>query len=290
MYKFIASRTYHHCIFSTGYVPPAYAALKQITRNSADRIKRRLILAPFIFTLPLDVQLALPLRPAFAGREDEHPQPDREGGDGGYYNSAATHVGQAAPSIIALRIKSRVYIVGDIYVRCTDDLGGRSYSAAAADIPATGYFALLSPADGAVIDVWASRTASVSTNKALAGTAKIAATEESSNPDAARTQYTANVDVTFTWEEPEAADEYELLVDDNSDFSSPEVDVTGIADETYTHTFTVTPETPTQYWRIVASNSYGDTVCDEDFSFSFNYNDTGIVPTSFGNIKARFNQ
>jgi|GEM_PF-1813062 len=179
--------------------------------------------------------------------------------------------------------------VGDIYVRCTDDLGCRSYSPAEADITATGHFALLSPADGAVIDVW-SRGASEGNSKAAIGSVEVAKRDDALKPDAARTQESADVDVTFTWEAPEAADEYELLVDDNSDFSSPEVDVTGIADETYTHTFTVTPSTPTQYWRIVAFNSYGDTVCDEDFSFSFNYNDTGIVPTSLGNIKARFNQ
>jgi hypothetical protein len=179
---------------------------------------------------------------------------------------------------------------GDIYVRCTDDLDCRSYSPAEADITATGHFALLSPADGEVIDVWPSRCASEGTAKAIAGAVKVAVSEEGFEPDAARTQDSADVDVTFTWEEPENADEYELLVDDNADFSSPEVDVTDIADETYTHTFTVTPDTPAQYWRIIASNSYGETDCDVDFSFSFNYNDAGIEPTSLGSIKARFNQ
>jgi len=98
-----------------------------------------------------------------------------------------------------------------------------------------------------------------------------------------------DVDVTFEWEEVVRADSYELLVDDNDDFSSPEVHETGIVDTEYTHTFTVT-EDVTYYWYIVCNAPEGDFDSADVFSFEFNYNNTNVAPSSLGRIKAGFTE
>jgi hypothetical protein len=152
--------------------------------------------------------------------------------------------------------------------------------------PAPGEFALLTPEDGETIYVfdgkwegsrYAAKTLSVGGNKNLA-----AATLND------RTEDPVDVDVEFTWEESEFAEEYQLTVDDDDDFSSPEVDVTGITEESYTETFTVT-ESITYYWRVIASyEEGGETVCDEDFSFEFDYNNVNVAPVSLGHTKSAF--
>lgn len=95
------------------------------------------------------------------------------------------------------------------------------------------------------------------------------------------------VEVEFVWEGVVRATEYGLLVDDNDDFSSPEVDVSSITDDSYTHTFTV-DETTTYYWRVTADCPDNYFACRNDFSFTFNYNNTNVTPASLGHIKAGF--
>jgi hypothetical protein len=151
--------------------------------------------------------------------------------------------------------------------------------------PPPGPFALLTPEDGAVIDVF-TRGAGGDDFAALAdapGGLTKAGTVILYNP----TQDPVDVDVEFTWEESEDVDMYDLVVDDDDDFSSPEVDVMDLTDETYTYTFTVT-ESIIYYWTVTAYNDVGDTPCDENFSFEFNYNNTYVAPASLGHVKATF--
>jgi hypothetical protein len=106
----------------------------------------------------------------------------------------------------------------------------------------------------------------------------------SANP---RSDTRGNVDVTFEWEEVVRAESYELFVDDNDDFSSPEVHVTDIDDNEYTHTFTVT-EDMTYYWYVVCNAPDGNFDSADVFSFEFDYNNTNVAPASLGQIKAGF--
>lgn len=151
--------------------------------------------------------------------------------------------------------------------------------------PPPAEFALLTPEDGAVIDVF---TKGVGGDKfgtpiAIPGDLAKAGSVTLFNP----TQDPVDIDVEFTWEESENAETYDLTVDDDDDFSSPEVEETDLTDETFTYTFTVI-ESITYYWTVMAHNEVGDMTCDEDFSFEFDYNNTNVEPASFGTIKAAF--
>jgi hypothetical protein len=147
-----------------------------------------------------------------------------------------------------------------------------------------GYFNLLTPEDGTVIDVFTKSSGgdAVSSIVKADGPAR-AGTLRLYNP----TQTPVDIDVEFTWEESDGAEEYEFLVDDDYNFASPIVDETGLTDTTYTHTFTV-DHSMLLYWRVVAWNEVGDTQCNDDFSFEFDYNNTNVAPASFGTIKAAF--
>ncbi len=137
-------------------------------------------------------------------------------------------------------------------------------------------FELEAPDDGEVFDVTGPRSGGEAGRVATTGTIPVIA------DGGGRT----DVDVTFEWEEVVRADSYELLVDDNDDFSSPEVDETGIADNEYTHTFDVTDDV-TYYWYVVCNAPDSDFDSEEVFSFSFDYN-TNVAPASLGHIKAGF--
>jgi hypothetical protein len=134
-------------------------------------------------------------------------------------------------------------------------------------------FYLEEPDDGDVIDVFDGRGEASALATGIIKTAS-------------RTDTRGDVDVTFEWEEVVRAESYELFVDDNDDFSSPEVHVTDIDDNEYTHTFTVT-EDMTYYWYVVCNAPDADFDSEDIFSFSFDYN-TNIAPASLGHIKAGF--
>jgi len=137
-------------------------------------------------------------------------------------------------------------------------------------------FELQEPDDGDVIDVTGPRSSGGAGSVAAMGTVPITA------DGGGRT----DVDVTFEWEEVIRADSYELLVDDNDDFSSPEVHETGITDTEYTHTFDVTDDA-TYYWYVVCNAPEDDFDSEDVFSFEFDYN-TNVTPASLGHIKAGF--
>jgi hypothetical protein len=112
-----------------------------------------------------------------------------------------------------------------------------------------------------------------------------------------------NVDVTFTWENNGIVVndtgyemvKYELLIDNNSDFSSPEydiADIAGVENPSQLVTITVSADT-TFYWRVIASNAIWDEVdevqCDADFHFNLDVTPyTNIQPSSLGKVKAMF--
>ena len=150
--------------------------------------------------------------------------------------------------------------------------------------PLPGDFALLEPADGTVFDVFTrgesgSDFEAITTNAGPLNSGSFTLTSRTDDP--------VEMDVLFDWEEAEFADEYELLVDDDDDFSSPIVYLPGLTTDFYTYTFTVT-ESVLYYWRVIANNDEGDTLCNEDFDFEFNYNNTGVNPASLGHVKATF--
>ena len=147
-----------------------------------------------------------------------------------------------------------------------------------------GDFALLAPADGTVFDVFTrgesgSDFESITTNAGPLNSGSFTLSSRTDDP--------VDMDVLFDWEESELADEYELLVDDDADFSSPVVYLPGLTTDFYNYTFTVT-ESVLYYWRVIANNDEGDTQCNEDFDFEFNYNNTGVAPASLGHVKATF--
>ncbi len=165
------------------------------------------------------------------------------------------------------------YAEVSVYV-AADDLAGNDveyeYSFS------TRSFELEAPDDGEVFDVTGPRSGGEAGRVATIGTVPVIA------DSGGRT----GVDVTFEWEEVVRADSYELLVDDNDDFSSPEVHETGIADTEYTHTFDVTDDV-TYYWYVVCNAPESDFDSADVFSFEFDYN-TNVTPASIGHIKAGF--
>ncbi len=58
----------------------------------------------------------------------------------------------------------------------------------------------------------------------------------------------------FIWEESEEADTYNLQVDDDSGFGSPEID-TDVLDNFYVHTGTPLAEATRYFWRVTATNT-----------------------------------
>lgn len=135
-------------------------------------------------------------------------------------------------------------------------------------------FHLEAPDDGDVIDVFDGRGEASALATGIIKTAS-------------RTDAPGDVDVTFQWEEVVRANSYELFVDDNDDFSSPEVHATDITGTEYTHSFTVTEDT-TYYWYVICNAPDGDFDSADVYSFEFDYNNANVAPASLGHIKAGF--
>jgi hypothetical protein len=109
-----------------------------------------------------------------------------------------------------------------------------------------------------------------------------------------------SVDVTFTWEnngipmdsEDYGMVQYELFIDDDPAFGSPDYDIgdiVGVENPSQLVTITVSADT-TLYWRVIAYSAYWDyleTPCDADFSFNLDVG-SNIQSSSLGKVKAMF--
>jgi hypothetical protein len=71
----------------------------------------------------------------------------------------------------------------------------------------------------------------------------------------------------FEWSAATGADAYTLEVDDNADFSSPEIVATGLTGTTYTPTIDLA-EFTTYYWRVASENLCGAGTASTAFSFT----------------------
>jgi hypothetical protein len=142
-------------------------------------------------------------------------------------------------------------------------------------------FALTQPQDGAIIPVFkAPGAANLESIKAR---------------DVPENNYKEGVPVTFQWNASNIPlytnynPLYTLEIDDNSDFSSVEVTITGISATSYEYIFSVSGD-ETWYWRVTAVNPHYSTLitpCDQPFHFSFDYN-SNVQPSSLGKVKACF--
>ncbi|MCM2359959.1 MAG: PKD domain-containing protein, partial [Geobacteraceae bacterium] len=70
----------------------------------------------------------------------------------------------------------------------------------------------------------------------------------------------------FDWSDSANAASYGIVVDNNSDFSSPEINVGGLTSSAYTSTVTLGSKT-VYYWKVTATNAYGSTTSPV-FSFT----------------------
>lgn len=87
----------------------------------------------------------------------------------------------------------------------------------------------------------------------------------------------------FTWETSSNADYYRIIVDDNSDFSSPVLDKSYITVTFYDYSFNTQGR---YYWKVIAYNNEGQRQCRYPFTFTITGN--SIENVSLGNIKILF--
>jgi exo-1,4-beta-D-glucosaminidase len=71
----------------------------------------------------------------------------------------------------------------------------------------------------------------------------------------------------FDWEDSAGAATYTIMVDDNSDFSSPVISMSGLTSSSYTNTTTLGSRV-LYYWKVTAYNVNGSTQCTKVFSFT----------------------
>lgn len=82
----------------------------------------------------------------------------------------------------------------------------------------------------------------------------------------------------FQWQASDNCDNYTLTVDDDADFSSPVIHVTGIVNPNYSAALTpLQPET-VYYWKVSSTNSYGST---DSSPLSSSFTTIGLPPEAF---------
>ncbi|MCA9305703.1 MAG: hypothetical protein KDA16_04180 [Phycisphaerales bacterium] len=80
----------------------------------------------------------------------------------------------------------------------------------------------------------------------------------------------------FDWSDSSGADDYDLLVDDNSNFTSPEISQTGIVGSSASVGGMPLADGTTYFWRVIANNGDGSTTSTPS---SFNFTTaTPVVP------------
>uniref|UniRef100_UPI002729A358 discoidin domain-containing protein n=1 Tax=Vallitalea guaymasensis TaxID=1185412 RepID=UPI002729A358 len=70
----------------------------------------------------------------------------------------------------------------------------------------------------------------------------------------------------FDWGDSMNASSYQIIVDDNNDFVSPEINISDINESNYTSNITLNRLT-TYYWKVIGTNSNGSTECNSVSSF-----------------------
>ena len=85
----------------------------------------------------------------------------------------------------------------------------------------------------------------------------------------------ADKQATFTWEDSTGADTYRLVIADNASFTNPVLDESGLSGSTYTIVSDILSDGIMYYWRVISSNTYGDTAANNDFVFT-----AGLFPNS----------
>lgn len=76
----------------------------------------------------------------------------------------------------------------------------------------------------------------------------------------------SHTSINFDWENASDAETYNLMVDDNSDFSSPEIFETGLFSSDYVSTTTLNTNS-NYYWKVTAFNVGGGTECTIEYDF-----------------------
>jgi len=82
--------------------------------------------------------------------------------------------------------------------------------------------------------------------------------------------WVSKTNTAFDWEDSVGADSYRIIVDNNSDFSSPEIDVPGITTSNYTSTITLERWT-NYYWKVIAVDDNITTQCNDIFTFTTSF-------------------
>ncbi|GMQ56150.1 discoidin domain-containing protein [Vallitalea sediminicola] len=80
----------------------------------------------------------------------------------------------------------------------------------------------------------------------------------------------SRTNTSFDWGDSINASGYQIVVDDNSDFSSPEINVSDINDSNYTSNITLNRLTK-YYWKVIGINSNGSTQCNSISSFKTSF-------------------
>ncbi len=82
----------------------------------------------------------------------------------------------------------------------------------------------------------------------------------------------------FQWALSSNTDTYTLLVDDNSDFSSPALNVSGIVNPSYSPQGSPLLPNTVHYWKVTSTNTYGSTVSTP---VSSSFTTVGVPPADF---------
>ncbi|GKX29944.1 hypothetical protein SH1V18_24240 [Vallitalea longa] len=82
--------------------------------------------------------------------------------------------------------------------------------------------------------------------------------------------WVSRTNTTFDWEDSFEADSYQIIVDNDSDFSSPEINVSDIMTSNYTSTITLDRMTK-YYWKVIAVDDNVTTQCNDIFTFNTSY-------------------
>lgn len=79
-------------------------------------------------------------------------------------------------------------------------------------------------------------------------------------------RWVSRSNISFDWQDSVNATSYQIMVDDNSDFSSPVINKSDITSSNYISNITLNRLTD-YYWKVIAENSTGSTECNSTSTF-----------------------